>query len=264
MKSYFSIGETAQINHVPIKTLRYYDEIGLLKPAYINEETGYRYYTPEQFYFIDAIKYGKMLRLPLKDIGKMISDESGKNMYELLLMQKKRAQEEIETFQKMLRNIDHTLDDMAYVKKHRGQAEGYVREKPDKYIVVSFAKESFDIESIDIRLKKLISIKEFQPYLTYRYGFFVDTKAFMANEVRIVAEYIELSEKPPLPHESLHTLAVSQCMCFQRKMLSSHNDFRLIQQYIRQTGFNSDYIVADEITYESSWEESIYELCFDL
>ena len=55
MKKLLSIGEVSRINDVPVKTLRYYDEIDLLKPYYINEETGYPYYSYEQFYVIDAI-----------------------------------------------------------------------------------------------------------------------------------------------------------------------------------------------------------------
>ncbi|MFD1176457.1 MerR family DNA-binding transcriptional regulator [Paenibacillus puldeungensis] len=44
MKTKFSIGETAKINNVSIQALRHYDKIGLLTPAFVNEESGYRYY----------------------------------------------------------------------------------------------------------------------------------------------------------------------------------------------------------------------------
>ena len=39
-----SIGEFSKISHLTMKTLRYYDEIGLLKPAFIDAKNGYRYY----------------------------------------------------------------------------------------------------------------------------------------------------------------------------------------------------------------------------
>ncbi len=39
-----SIGEFSKISHLTMKTLRYYDEIGLLKPAFIDPKNGYRYY----------------------------------------------------------------------------------------------------------------------------------------------------------------------------------------------------------------------------
>ena len=39
-----SIGEFSKISHLTMNTLRYYDEIGLLKPAFIDPKNGYRYY----------------------------------------------------------------------------------------------------------------------------------------------------------------------------------------------------------------------------
>ena len=45
MKTLFKIGEIAELFHLNIKTLRYYDEIGLVKPEVVDPETGYRYYS---------------------------------------------------------------------------------------------------------------------------------------------------------------------------------------------------------------------------
>ena len=44
----YKIGMFAQMNHVTIKALRFYEEKGLLFPAYVDEENGYRYYTLSQ------------------------------------------------------------------------------------------------------------------------------------------------------------------------------------------------------------------------
>ncbi|CAG5081518.1 Transcriptional regulator, MerR family [Thermobacillus xylanilyticus] len=44
----FKISEFSKISRVSVKTLRYYDQLGLLKPARTDEATGYRYYTAEQ------------------------------------------------------------------------------------------------------------------------------------------------------------------------------------------------------------------------
>ena len=44
-KSYYSIGKVSALCNVPIKTLRYYDTIGLLVPDYRKDESNYRYYT---------------------------------------------------------------------------------------------------------------------------------------------------------------------------------------------------------------------------
>ena len=41
METYFSVGEISKLTNVPIQTLIYYDKMGLLKPAYINEQNNY-------------------------------------------------------------------------------------------------------------------------------------------------------------------------------------------------------------------------------
>ena len=38
----YRIGEFSKIGKVTVKTLRYYDEVGLLKPETVNQDTGYR------------------------------------------------------------------------------------------------------------------------------------------------------------------------------------------------------------------------------
>ena len=53
------IGEFSKLAKVSIKTLRYYDKIGLLKPAMIDSATQYRYYTDEQLEMIRLISMYK-------------------------------------------------------------------------------------------------------------------------------------------------------------------------------------------------------------
>lgn len=58
----YKIGLFSQMNKVTIKTLRHYDDIGLLKPQYIDQSNGYRYYTSAQLPRLHQI-------LSLKEIG---------------------------------------------------------------------------------------------------------------------------------------------------------------------------------------------------
>ena len=51
----YKIGMFSKMNHVTIKALRHYDEIGLLKPIYTDEENGYRYYSSRQLPIIHQI-----------------------------------------------------------------------------------------------------------------------------------------------------------------------------------------------------------------
>jgi DNA-binding transcriptional MerR regulator len=56
------IGDFSRLSQVSIKALRYYDEMGLLKPAFVDEVSGYRYYTAAQLPRLNRL-------LALKDLG---------------------------------------------------------------------------------------------------------------------------------------------------------------------------------------------------
>ena len=72
-ESMFKIGDFSKIARVTIKTLRYYDKIGLLKPSFIDIHTGYRYYTDEQISEIHAILSYKKAGLSNADIKNLLS-----------------------------------------------------------------------------------------------------------------------------------------------------------------------------------------------
>jgi F-type H+-transporting ATPase subunit beta len=71
----FRIGLFAQVCRVSVVTLRYYDEIGLLKPQYVDRYTGYRYYTAEQIPRLNRIVSYKELGISLEDIPPLLDDD---------------------------------------------------------------------------------------------------------------------------------------------------------------------------------------------
>ena len=67
-----SIGETARITGVSVRTLHYYDEIGLLTPSEVSE-TGYRFYDDRALERLQQILFLRELDFPLKEIGAILS-----------------------------------------------------------------------------------------------------------------------------------------------------------------------------------------------
>jgi DNA-binding transcriptional MerR regulator len=64
----FTIGQMARLHQIPVKTLRYYDEINLFKPFRVDAHTGYRYYIADQFELLNTIVYLRTLGIPIKEI----------------------------------------------------------------------------------------------------------------------------------------------------------------------------------------------------
>lgn len=67
------IKEFAEFTGVSVRTLHYYDEIGLLQPAYVDRATGYRFYDENSLLRMQEILFYRELDFSLKSIGKMLS-----------------------------------------------------------------------------------------------------------------------------------------------------------------------------------------------
>ena len=70
-----SIGEVSKLTEVSVKSLRYYEKIGILKPAYTDVDSNYRYYTFKQTYLVELIKLSLELDIPLKELSNYIYNE---------------------------------------------------------------------------------------------------------------------------------------------------------------------------------------------
>lgn len=73
-KNLISIGEFSKITGVHIKALRYYDSLGILPPAYVDPESGYRYYSFCQKAVVDAIQFCVDLDIPLKHFNEYTNE----------------------------------------------------------------------------------------------------------------------------------------------------------------------------------------------
>ena len=69
----YKIGMFAAMNHVTVKTLRFYEEQGLLMPELIHPETGYRYYTLSQMAVLHRITALKLAGFTLEEIARINS-----------------------------------------------------------------------------------------------------------------------------------------------------------------------------------------------
>ena len=117
-----TIGEFSKICNVTTKTLRYYDEIGLLKPAIVNEHNGYRYYDVGQLKTILFINKLKMYCFSLEEIEAVIRD-TGEEKLSLLIRQKQQSLQEkltndmhvLKQLNEDILNLERGIDIMAYL-----------------------------------------------------------------------------------------------------------------------------------------------------
>lgn len=90
-----SIGKMAQLNRISISTLRLYDEKGLLKPRYVDPDSGYRYYSIDQNARLDMIAYMKELGMSLAEIGQALRKEDITLIEELLAQKNEQLHQQM-------------------------------------------------------------------------------------------------------------------------------------------------------------------------
>jgi DNA-binding transcriptional MerR regulator len=70
----YRIGEFSRLTQIPVKTLRYYDEIGLLRPARVDRFTGYRYYSPAELERLNRILVFRDLGFSLGQVRTLVAE----------------------------------------------------------------------------------------------------------------------------------------------------------------------------------------------
>jgi DNA-binding transcriptional MerR regulator len=106
----FLIGEFSQIARVSKRLLHYYDEIGLLKPVYIDPRTGYRYYSARQLPRLNRILALKDLGLDLDHIAVMMqANVSDEEIHGMLLLKEAEVEQRVLDDLQRLRRIKARL-----------------------------------------------------------------------------------------------------------------------------------------------------------
>lgn len=118
----FRIGEFAQIAQVSGRQLRFYDQLGLLKPARIDQQTGYRYYTIRQLPRLNSILALKELGLSLEQIGPLLKDEiSPTELRSMLTLKRAQVERSLQEEEARLRHIESRIAQI----DREGKAEGF-------------------------------------------------------------------------------------------------------------------------------------------
>jgi DNA-binding transcriptional MerR regulator len=96
VRNLLPIGRFAAITRLSVKTLRHYDEAGLLRPALVDAGTGYRYYAAAQAVDAERIRLLRALEVPLEEIGAILRESRAEAIRERLDSHRERLEARVE------------------------------------------------------------------------------------------------------------------------------------------------------------------------
>ncbi len=142
----FGIGEFSKLCQVTTKTLRHYDTIGLLRPAHINDETGYRYYNASQLTAMMLIIRLRDYGFPLDEVSQLMRMPEA----QLAAAMRAKAEEHQEEMRSKKTLMERIWQDVDLLEK----GENIIMSNVDVKIV-----ERKDTDIISVR--EMIAIKDF-------------------------------------------------------------------------------------------------------
>lgn len=154
IKDLFTIGEIAILFDINKKTLRYYDEIDLFKPSYIDEKNNYRYYTTNQFEKLNTIIYLKSMGIALSKIKSHLDNRSINNTLNLFEIQEeaiKKKIEELEIIQNKVKGRISKIKDSIDYEKINKIIEADIEERS----IVLLKEEVKTNKDLEISIRKL-------------------------------------------------------------------------------------------------------------
>lgn len=153
----YLIGEMAKLNKISTQTLRYYDKIGLFSPNYIDQSTGYRYYTLNQFQKLQTIKYLKFIGLSLESMKDILREKDINNILCQLEVQKSEVEKKINDLLKVKENLDFKTSMLSSYLEIEDYSEVWIETIEDFYVFSRYVDSKFPLEDeFVIEMNKLV------------------------------------------------------------------------------------------------------------
>ncbi|MGG4495019.1 MerR family transcriptional regulator [Brevibacillus reuszeri] len=151
-QKYFTTSEMAKTCGVTKHTLFHYDEIGLLKPDFVNEK-GYRFYSFKQCYTLDIINVLKKAGSSLQEIKDFFQNQNS-TMFVNLIQQKQRELElEHLRIQKMQYFLKGAVE-MTQTAMHDLRETPMVEECEAQYFITTRVEQCVDEQEYAIKLRE--------------------------------------------------------------------------------------------------------------
>lgn len=256
MKDYFSIGEISTLLGLSSHTLRYYDKIGLLHPAEINEKTGYRYYAYYQLFTLERIRHLQLLGFTLDEISDIISDVSTDTLLSLLERREQQLSQKMERLSTLRDTVNHYLT--YYRRAGDGICSGipFKEHFPERYLL---AEPYLPGEPVCGTAGYRLMVRKSQPDCAQldflrQIGFFLDVGALLSGRV-IPTHYYMFLEKPPAKAISgVQTISEGDYLCYRCLALNPKTDVPVFSKFLADT-VHPRLIMAME--YEQSLDDSV-------
>lgn len=239
MKNRFSIGEMAKLHKTTIKTLRYYDEIDLLKPIHTDIKNGYRYYSTEQFEQLNTIHYLKELGFSLKEIKGHLDNRDINGFLYLLEEQKRLTEEKIKELERINHRFQNRIKDIKLAREIKELGVPFIKERKERRIVRLMERISSEPE-MEVSLRRLESLSNMSSSIFIGgVGLTISINNILNNKFNEYSSIFILVEDDDIQSPLVTTLPEGNyaCIYYNGNHTDSPEHYRNLLNWIQDNGF---------------------------
>ncbi|MCI5493662.1 MAG: MerR family transcriptional regulator [Lachnospiraceae bacterium] len=266
-KKYLTVSELARLRNTTAETLRYYDRINLLKPEYVSEETGYRYYSIRQYEKLGTILELRSLKMPLEQIVEYFHNRNLKKSAELLQEYQKKLEDDIRHYMELNEILKEKVDfiqSLDHLELNRVE----VQDISDRYMI-SFGEQAGGREAHAYAYTKLEGClnDEVAPILASdRVGVYSDERLLEKSDAYIPSyPMLLVKENTDNPHIQKIPGGKYACMHYANGTLERYDSsFEIIKKYLTDHNLKINGNILQlyklDVTLTNDREETIMEI----
>lgn len=224
-----TIGEMSELNNVSTQTLRLYDKLNILKPDYVDENNGYRYYSIYQSATLDMIQNMKSLGMSLKEINNNLDKNDILKIKDILNNKRNNIDKKLIELNEVKNAIDRAIQNIE--RYNCAPKEGVILLEYIPKRTVYCYKDNMNIydEGIECyeymvrKFKKHINLKDFPLVYFCNVGSFIRKenllkKSLVSNEIFIFVDSTNFKENENVEIIESNTYLTIYCDSFSKEL----------------------------------------------
>lgn len=243
----FQIGEIAKITGLSVHALRYYEKQELIKPSYVDDETGYRYYIADDVQIIEMIKECKHMDMSLNEIRTVLTAENHEAILDIIESKENLIKDQIEHLRIIKENIEWYRNEYeTLMNQKRVYYRPFVQHMDSRKVIYQDNpyEESSSILALSGIAKDELSLEE---KIVKKYGFIADMKCWKnETSLRVKGEYLLMNdgEYRHTNPKYIYELPAGTYLCMNIKTPTYLSDIEVNVENIPQLIYMKDYMEA--------------------
>lgn len=256
-KNNITIGTFCSDMKIQPSKLRYYESLGLIQPAIVNEENSYHYYSYAQYAEIEIIQICRKLNFPLKKIIHLQKTQDPHELLDLIAKQKFHARKLLLQQQEIYQNLSwlHEALKADMDLQEGGFPEIVCQELEERKVLITLPEpgshklslEEQD-EALQYQLSKTVSSEHFAVNSVQRiYGYHLDSKRFQHDQLFLLGKFVELPQYIMNIETKLYTIPAGTYLTLPVKAFSETDWIQRMYTYAKEHRLKIQEVYLTEV-----------------